>query len=122
MAAVITTATRAFHWTRNGEDDDDSNDSLKSWEGTADVFPDAVWEFETALKLKQGVRNADTERLLARVLGMEVPQAGASTNEDGDAAEDDDNVDEVGHFDMYSSIEFCKTHHWLKLRRRRLSD
>lgn len=98
----------------SGNSGDDA-DSLNSWQGAEDVFPEAAWEYETARQLKRGIRNADTEMLTAQVLGIEPSgpsQDAGSVNggvhDNDDAAEDDDdddNVDEDGHFDMYSYQE-----------------
>jgi hypothetical protein len=79
----------------------------------ADVFPEAEWEHEAARQLKLGIRNADTELLLEQVFGIErhvtASGGGGAANvvaTDGkDMEEEDDNVDEDGHFDMYSYQE-----------------
>lgn len=69
-------------------------DSLKSWDAVEDVFPDAKWQFETATKLREGVRNAATNELLRQVLGTD--DIGSSGTGEG-ADDDDDEEDE--HFD-----------------------
>jgi PHD-finger len=93
-------------------------DSLASWTDADQVFPDAEWAFQTAQQLRRGVHSADTQRLLSQVLGMEtstpehkrlpentVNGLHQTVNAAGNEPEDDDNVDEDGHFDMYSYQE-----------------
>ncbi|GKY91092.1 hypothetical protein MPSEU_000082000 [Mayamaea pseudoterrestris] len=65
-------------------------DSLKSWDGVDEVFPDSQREFEAASQLKSGVRNALTRRFLALVLGEDEPADGINE----DAMNDDDDDDE----------------------------
>jgi hypothetical protein len=54
------------------EEGDDEGGSIESWDDVQDVFPDAEWEYETALKLLKGKRNEDTQRLLTLFLGEDI--------------------------------------------------
>lgn len=103
---------RGHHHKNNIAQEVVEEDSLKSWQGVEDVFPEVTWEYPTARHLLQGIRNPHTEQLLAKVLGGIEPH----TVDDADKAmttmttsapddEDDDNVEEDGHFDMYSYQE-----------------
>jgi PHD-finger len=102
----------------NAAEETDVGDSLASWTDADQVFHDAEWAYQTVQQMRQGVHTADSQRLLSQVLGMEPstpehkrppqntvnrlhPTVNAADNE----PEDDDNVDEDGHFDMYSYQE-----------------
>ena len=78
----------------NENDNNNDDDSLQSWTRVDQVFPNASWEYETALAWQSGKHNADTNALLAQVFGWEM---GDGNEED---EEDDDNVEEDGHFDL----------------------
>lgn len=69
--------------------------TLKSWESAQDVFPESEWEYLTALKLKEGTRDADTKKLLARALGLDEESEGRSKGSEDEM--DEDSEDE--HFD-----------------------
>jgi len=61
--------------------------SLKSWDGVDEVFPTAMQDYPTALLIQKGVRNAVTDELTSRVLGIETEGI----------VDDDDEEDD--HFD-----------------------
>jgi PHD-finger len=67
--------------------------SLKSWDGADEVFPESEWEYETAQRLVKNQHDSDTNRLLARVLGVDV-----NGDENSDVGSDDDDDDD-DHFD-----------------------
>jgi len=95
--------------------------TLESWDRVADVFPEAKWEYETACKLRDGIRDADTRALLTKALGYDSP-AGLEDDEDEDdehfdpdafeeqkrkrrEAEEDDEVDDGDDDDSINSSQ-----------------
>jgi hypothetical protein len=75
-----------------------------SWEEAEDVFPEADWELKTAVRLKAGEHDKETQRLLMRMLGMEEHEEDEALAMDGDD-DDDDDVEEDGNFDVDSYHE-----------------
>ncbi|CAB9510706.1 PHD-finger [Seminavis robusta] len=82
-------------------EDSSDEDSLKSWDQPDDVFPESKWDYETALQLKAGERNDDTDALLQQVLGT-----GGGHEEGGETklidymSDGTDDVELDAHFDL----------------------
>lgn len=85
--------------TKDDDDDDDDDDSLKSWDLPTQVFPRAQWEYDTALQLKAGNRNDETNALLQLFLGdgEDGQDGNTAASNMGDNDTDDEELD--GHFD-----------------------
>lgn len=79
---------------KNTEDIDDSS-SLRSWADVNDVFPNAEADYPAAVMLRKGKKNAASNALVARVLGLDEDSNGQM--EDGD-----DEIEEDEQFDLNS--------------------
>jgi hypothetical protein len=88
---------RQYRHTHHHQQQKDNGDSeaasVKSWENALHAFPEAPWQYRTALLLKQGQHNVDTDRLLRQILGLE-PSSGHAAHHHQQEHDQFDNADD----------------------------
>lgn len=86
---------------------DDDSQSRREWESADDVFPEASSELRVAQKLKDGVKDSETEQYLSETLGIIASsnhqQLNGASLEDEDEEEENDEDFVVGEKENVSS-------------------